>query len=76
MAHGLRCSMLCGILPDQGSNGRFSSVAGRFFPTEPPNKLCPPSLVGKTLASMIFPEFQKVDSNNFLIEGEATKETT
>ena len=76
MAHGLSCSAVCGILLDQGSNPRSSAVAGRFFPTEPPEKLCPPSLGGKTLTSMTFPEFQKVDSNSFLIEEEATKETT
>ena len=76
MARGLSCSAVCGILPDQGSNPRSSAVAGRFFPTEPPEKLCPPFLGGKTLACMTFPEFQKVDSNSFLIEGEATKATT
>ena len=34
VAHGLRCSAACGILPDQGSK----SVASRFSTTAPPGK--------------------------------------
>ena len=39
VAHGLSCSLACGILLDQGSNScLLHRLAGRFFTTEPPGK--------------------------------------
>jgi len=38
VAHGLSCSLACGIFPDQGSNPMSLTLAGRFFATEPPGK--------------------------------------
>ena len=45
MAHGLSCSMACGIFPDQGSNPCpllkpvSTALAGGFLTTAPPGKL-------------------------------------
>ena len=37
VVHGLSCSAVGGILPDQESN-LFPALAGQFFTTEPPGK--------------------------------------
>ena len=42
MVHGLCCSVVCGMFPDQGST---PALAGRFFTTESPGK---PALPGVT----------------------------
>ena len=39
VAHGLSCSMACGIFPDQGLNPCLPT--GGFFTTEPPGKAAP-----------------------------------
>ena len=39
VAHGLSCSVACGIFLDQGSNPVSPALAGRFFTTRPPGKL-------------------------------------
>ena len=38
VAHGLSCSVACGIFPDQGSNLLSLALVGGFFTTEPPGK--------------------------------------
>ena len=38
VVHGLRCSVACGIFPDQGSNPCLLHLVGWFFITEPPGK--------------------------------------
>ena len=43
-AHGLNCSMACGIFRGQRSKPMFLALAGEFFITEPPWK--PPSPFG------------------------------
>ena len=51
VAHGLSCSVTCGIFPDQGSDpalGLLSPAwAGRFFTTEPQGS--PPDALFHTL---------------------------
>ena len=38
VAHGLSCSVACGIFPDQGSNPCALALAGGFFTTASPGK--------------------------------------
>ena len=41
VAHGLSCSVACGIFLDQGSNPVSPALAGGFLTTEPSGKPCP-----------------------------------
>ena len=46
MAHGLSCSVACGIFPDQGSREPISpALAGGFLTTEPLGKSFPSLLI-------------------------------
>ena len=38
VVHGLHCSSVCGIFPDQGSNPASPASATGFFTTKPPGK--------------------------------------
>ena len=38
VAHGLSCSVACGIFPDQGSKPVSTALAGGFLTTVPPGK--------------------------------------
>ena len=75
MAHGLSCSMACGIFPDQGSNPSplhwqvdsffFFFLAGGFLTTVPPGKSKKDTLKSKS---------RKKDSPGNHSKSEETKE--